>query len=96
MRESFQCKKLLPRERNYSVIEKECYALVWAVKKFSAYPNGREFEVETDHHPLMYLNKAKLENSRLMRWALCLQSFSFRIRAIKGSENVAADYLSRV
>ena len=92
----YASKKLLPRERNYSVIEKECYALVWAVKKFAAYLHGREFEVETDHHPLMYLNKAKLENSRLMRWALALQSFSFKIRAIKGSDNVAADYLSRV
>ena len=66
------------------------------VKTFSAYLYGREFEVETDHHPLRYLDKAKLENSRLMCWALCVQSFSFRIRAIKGSENVATDYLSRV
>jgi hypothetical protein len=35
------------------------------------------------------------ENSRLMRWALQLQPYRFRIVAIKGSNNVGADYLSR-
>ena len=30
-----------------------------------------------------------------MRWALVLQQYQFTIRAIKGSENVGADFLSR-
>ena len=37
-----------------------------------------------------------LANGRLMRWAMFLQSYNFRVEAIKGSENVGADYLSRV
>ena len=63
-------KKLLDRETRYSVIEKEYYAIVWAVKKFTSYLYGGEFVLETDHRPLVYLNTAKVANARLMRWAL--------------------------
>lgn len=89
-------RKLLDREKNYSVIEKECLSIVWAVQKFRKYLYGRAFLLETDHQPLIYLNRAKIENSRLMRWALQLQPYRFSISAIKGSENIGADYLSRI
>ena len=89
-------RKLVSRERAYSVIEKECLALVWAMQKLQEYLCGKEFVLETDHQPLVYLNRAKVNNGRLMRWALYMQSFSYRIRAIKGKDNIGADYLSRV
>jgi len=41
------------------------------------------------------LGKAQYQNGRLMRWALTLQRYQFTVRAIKGSENVGADFLSR-
>ena len=91
----YASRKLKQSERNYSVIEKECLAIVWAIQKFSRYLYGTEFLLETDHKPLMYLNKARVANARLMRWALMLQPYRYRIMAIKGSENVGADYLSR-
>ena len=50
---SFISRKLLPREKAYAVIENECLALVWAVKKFQSYLYGVEFVVETDHQPLV-------------------------------------------
>jgi len=89
-------KKLLPRERNYSTIERECLAIVFAIKRLYAYLYGREFVIQTDHQPLAYIQKCKTDNSRIMRWALFLQNFKFKIEAIKGSENVGADYLSRL
>nr|XP_034307430.1 uncharacterized protein LOC117682907 [Crassostrea gigas] len=92
---AYASRKLQPREKAYAVIEKECLAVVWGIQKFHQYLYGREFLLETDHQPLTYLNKAKTENSRLMRWALQLQPYRFRIMAIKGSDNVGADYLSR-
>ena len=91
----YASKKLLPRESRYSVIERECLAVVWSVGKFMKYLYGKEFVIETDHQPLMYLNQAKYSNSRLVRWSLFLQNYRFHIRAIDGKHNVVADYLSR-
>ena len=91
---AYASKKLLPRERNYSTIEKECLAIVWA-QKFQNFLFGKPFALETDHQPLQYLGKAQFQNGRLMRWALALQPYRFTIRAIKGKYNVGADLLSR-
>ena len=91
----FASKKLLPRERNFSTIERECLAIVWSIEKLHQYLFGTEFILETDHEPLRYLQTAKTLNPRLMRWALKLQPYRFKITAIKGSENIGADFLSR-
>ena len=93
---AYASRKLNPSEKSYAVVEKECLALVWAVQKFHRYLYGTAFTVETDHQPLSYLNTAKLTNSRHTRWALTLQPYRFHIVAIRGSENVGTDYLSRV
>ena len=93
---AYASRKLKPSEKSYAVVGKECLALVWGVQKFHRYLYGTANTVETNHQSLSYLNKAKLANSRLMRWALALQPYRFHIVAIRGSENVGADYLSRV
>ena len=77
-------------------MEKECLAIVWAVKKFMPYLYGTEFTLQTDHQPLVYLNKAKFLNDRIMRWAMYLQNYRIKIQSIKGMDNLGADYLSRV
>ena len=88
-------RKLLKREENYSAIEKECLGIVWAVERFQPYLYGREFVLQTDHKPLTYMDKAKLTNARVMRWALALQPFRYRLQSIRGRDNVGADLLSR-
>ena len=93
---SYASRKLSPRECKYSTIERECLAIVWAIQKFQVYLYGREFVLQTDHQPLIYLNRAKFLNDRIMRWTMFLQSYVMRIESIKGSENVGADYLIRV
>ena len=92
---AFASKKLLPREKNYSTIDSEALAIVWRIQKFQDYLYRNHFILETDHASLQFLHRAKFQNSRIMRWSLLLHPFRFTIRAIKGSENVGADFLSR-
>ena len=92
---AYASKKLLPREKNYSTIEKECLGIIWGIEKFRKYLYGVEFLLETDHKPLSYLQTAKVLNPRIMRWAMRLQPYRFRIVAIRGQDNLGADYLSR-
>lgn len=93
---SYASRQLQPREKRYSAIERECLALVWAIEKYHVFLYGTSFIVQTDHQPLQYLLKAKHLNSRVLRWSLALQEYSFRVEHIKGSENVGADYMSRL
>ncbi|GFN97038.1 reverse transcriptase [Plakobranchus ocellatus] len=93
---AYVSRKLLDREKKYSIIEREILAIVFALSGFAKYLLLTEFVVESDHRPLQYLQKGKAHNSRLMRWSLCLQEFRFSIRAIPGLENCEADVLSRL
>ena len=92
---AYASKKLLPRVRNYSVKEKECLDIIWGVETFRKYLYGEEFMLETDHKPLSYMQTAKVLNPRIMRWAMKLQPYGFRIVAIRDRDNLGADYLSR-
>ena len=92
---AFASRKLTASEVKFATIERECLALVFSVQRFSTYLLGQPFILEVDHRPLVYLNKMKNFNSRLTRWALSLQPYSYTVVYLPGSENVGADYLSR-
>lgn len=94
---SFFSKKFNPYQLNYSTIEKEMLALVWALKHFDVYLGSGVVPVVvfTDHNPLTFLNSLQCPNHRLVRWSLFLQSYWLDIRHLKGSDNVVADALSR-
>ena len=49
--------KRLPRERSYSTIDKECLAIVLAIKHFKAYLLGCPFIIQTDHGALIWLHQ---------------------------------------
>jgi len=88
-------RSLSQREQKYSVVEKECLAMVWCITKLRPYLYGREFTLITDHHPLCWLNKQSSKNGRLDRWSLQLQEYTFDIKHTSGSSNCVADCLSR-
>ncbi|CAM4705544.1 unnamed protein product [Lepidochelys kempii] len=91
----FLSKKLSERESNWSVTEKECYAIVYALEKLRPYVWGRRFHLQTDHAALKWLHTVKETNKKLLRWSLALQDFDFDIQHISGASNKVADTLSR-
>ncbi|KAF9756156.1 Retrovirus-related Pol polyprotein from transposon 17.6, partial [Nosema granulosis] len=80
---------------NYSVTDKELLAVVKGIEHYRHYLLGKEFILKTDHKALTYLWTAKNPNTRLLRWALKLQEYKFKIQYIKGEVN-ASDGLSRI
>lgn len=91
----FYSSKLTKSEKNYSVTERECLAVVKAVKKFRPYLEGYEFNIITDHHSLKWLMSTKDLSGRLARWSLKLQPYTFSIHHRKGTLNTVPDSLSR-
>ena len=71
----FASRTLSAAEKNYSQIEREGLACIFGVKRFHSYIYGRQFELMTDHKPLLTLFDAKRSVSpqasgRIQRWAL--------------------------
>ena len=87
---------LNPTQKNYSAGQLEAWALVAACRKWSVYLKGASSIVLlTDHCPLKWLQSQKDPKHTFARWLMELQKLPFRISYRPGSENQAADYLSR-
>ena len=90
-------KKFSNSERKYCTTERECAAIIYAIKKLHFYLDGhQEFLIQTDHNPLTWLKSNSNSNSRLMRWALALQPYNFKIVHRKGTLHKNVDVLSRI
>ena len=80
---------------NYPVIEKEAYAIIWALHHWEHYLLYKHFILKTDHRPLVWLKSLKNTAGKLGRWSLYLSTFNFEIYYIPGKENAVSDALSR-
>ena len=70
-------------------------AIKLATHAFRVLLLGRQFEVQTDHWALEWLNRLKDHNARLTRWSLTLQPYHFVVKYRAGKTNGNADALSR-
>ncbi|KAL7726326.1 hypothetical protein ACLKA6_010232 [Drosophila palustris] len=77
---AYMSRKLNKCQRNYSVTEKECFAAILSIKKFRPYVEGHAFTVITDHASLKWLMSQSDLSTRLARWALKLQAYTFEIQ----------------
>ena len=93
---AYASRKLQPRETKYSAVEKECLAIVWALKYFKYYLYGQAFTIYiyTDHKPLTWLNTMKNSNQRLTRWILTLQEYRYEVHHRAGAANENVNGLS--
>ncbi|XP_078694909.1 uncharacterized protein LOC144923898 [Branchiostoma floridae x Branchiostoma belcheri] len=92
---AYRSQKLSERQKKWSTIEKECYAILFAIEQFRYYVYGRPFTVQSDHKPLTWLGQIRDKNRRLMRWSLNLQGYDITFEHKKGAQNGNADALSR-
>lgn len=88
-------------QRNYSQIEREALALVFAVKKFHKFLYGRNFTLITDHLPLksIFDSNKKIPVTaagRIQRWSVFLSGYNYQILHKKGTLIPNADALSRL
>lgn len=90
---AYMSQKLNRAQRNYTVTELECLAVVLAVRKFRAFIEGHEFRVITDHSSLKWLMNQQDLSGRLARWALKLQGFNFKIEHRRARDNVVVNRL---
>lgn len=91
----YESKLLKGAELNYGISEKECLAVVWAIRKFRPYLHGTHFTVVTDHSALKWLMTIKDLSGRLARWSVLLQEYNFDIIHRKGKSHSNVDALSR-
>lgn len=92
------CQKL---KKNYSHLDKEALALMFATKKSHLYLHGRHFTLTTDHKPLVGLlgpgrPMPPRPSGRMQRWILDLASYEYDLKYRPGNKNANADGLSRL
>ena len=87
---------LSPTQRNYPVIEKEAYAVIYSILKLRPYLYGSKFTVFTDHKPLRCLFTKDLDNTHIQRWQIILAEYNATIQYREGKNNIRADMLSRL
>jgi len=89
-------KQLSPTQRKWAVIEKEAYALVYALTKLRPYLWGAEFTAYTDHKPLTSLFTKEMNNTKIQRWAILLAEYGCKVQYKPAKSNIRAHMLSRI
>ncbi|GFX13973.1 transposon Tf2-9 polyprotein [Trichonephila clavipes] len=95
---AFFSRKLTSSEKSYSAYDRELLAIYSAIRHFRYMVEARDFTVFTDHKPLTYAFRQKSDkcSPRQIRQLDFISQFTTNIVHIPGSDNIAADVLSRV
>jgi len=90
----FSSRNLSTAENNYTTIEREGLAMVYALQKYRHYLLGGHFRMYTNHSALRYLVNKPVLGGRICRWLLLFQEYDFEIIVKPGKLNAGPDHLS--
>ena len=90
----FMSKALHGPQKDWSTVEKECYAIFHTFQHYEYLLKDTRFLLRTDHKNLTYIN---MEGSaKVKRWKLYIQDFNYDIEHVAGLNNPIADAFSRL
>ena len=98
---SYISRSLAKSEKNYSQIEREAPAIIFAVKRQHQYLYGRHFTLCTDHRPMIKIfgentGMSAVSVARLPGSAVILSAYDYTVQHASGTHNVIADCSSRL
>ena len=91
----FLSHKLSDTQTRWATVEKEAFAIHFALQKLHHYLYSSTFKIFTDHKPLERLLKSPMKNKKIQLWALAIAGYNCEIVHLPGKDNVVADLLSR-
>ena len=74
--------KLSDTQTRWSTIEKEGFAIHFALQKLDFYLHDAKFTIKTDHKPLKYLLESPMQNKKIQMWALGISGYNCQIEYI--------------
>lgn len=92
---AYLSKTLVPKHQALSTYEKELMTVILALDKWRGYLLDINFNIETDHFSLKYLLDQRISTPFQTKCLSKLMGFDYEILYKKGTENCAADALSR-
>ncbi|GJZ44794.1 putative reverse transcriptase domain-containing protein [Tanacetum coccineum] len=92
---AYASRQLKIHEKNYTTVDLELGAVVFALKIWRHYLYGTKCTMLTDRKILQHIFDQKELNMRQLRWLELLSDYDCKIRYHPGKANVVADALSR-
>lgn len=92
---SYYSRRTTPAESKYHSFELETLAVIYALRRFRVYVEGRPFRIVTDCNSFAQTLSKKTLNPRIARWALELENYNYTIIHRKGTDMGHVDALSR-
>ena len=84
-------------QTKYAAGELEAWAMVAAIRRWRTYLRAaKKIIIITDHNPLVWLHRQKDPRNKFARWLLELEAYDYEVEYRRGTENDAADFLSRL